>query len=57
MCESLAVCCASRVNCIKIHESEFLYLTNCQRSPTIEIFCMNMQKIHEVQQAPSHSLR
>ncbi|MDR2134128.1 MAG: hypothetical protein LBP27_03390, partial [Treponema sp.] len=28
----LAVCCASRINYIKIHEGEFLYLANCHRT-------------------------
>jgi hypothetical protein len=48
----LAVCCASVQNYIKIHESEFLYLTNSENSPIIEIFCIKrtkdpMQKINK----------
>jgi hypothetical protein len=40
----LAVCCASAQNCIKIHESEFLYLVNCQSSPDNRDFCIFLQK-------------
>jgi hypothetical protein len=40
---NLAVCRASRIKCIKIHDSEFLFLSNCARTkgpqePVIVVF-------------------
>jgi hypothetical protein len=48
----LAVCCASAQNCIKIHVSEFLYRSNCIRSPDNREFLHEYAKIPQVQQAP-----
>jgi hypothetical protein len=47
-----AVCCASAQNCIKIHKSEFLYRSNCIRSPDNREFLHEYAKIPQVQQAP-----
>jgi hypothetical protein len=52
----LAVCYASRINRIKIHESEFLYLANCHRtkgprSPDNQDFLHEYANNPQVQQA------
>jgi hypothetical protein len=39
---------------VPVCASEFLYFSNSESSPIIGIFCINMQKIHEVPQAPSN---
>jgi hypothetical protein len=48
---SIAVCCALAHNRIKIHGSEFLYRSNCIRSPENREFLHEYAKIPQVQQA------
>ena len=50
---ALAVCCTLAQNCIKIHGSEFLYPSNCIRTPDNREFLHIYAKIPQAQQAPS----
>jgi hypothetical protein len=47
----LGVCCALRIKCIKIHESEFLSLTNSESMPNNRDFLHKYAKNPQAQQA------